>query len=49
MDEDERLVDASDVMDCLWGKLGLALLGRVMLHKSSTQLSADRCGCAPSK
>ena len=49
MDEDERLVEASDVMDCLWGKLGLALLGRVMLHKSSTQLSADRCGCAPSK
>ena len=38
-----------DVRDCLWGKLGLALLGRAMLHKSSTQFCADGCGCAPSQ
>ena len=30
-----------DGRDCLWGNLGLALLGRAMLSKSSIQFSVD--------
>ena len=37
-----------DGRDWLWGKLGLALVGRVMLFKSVIQLSADRWGYAAS-
>ena len=32
----------------LWGKLGLALVGRAMLSKSLIQFSADGWDCAPS-
>ena len=34
--------------DWLWVKLGLALVGRAMLSKSSIQLSADEQGCVSS-
>ena len=30
------------------GKLGLALVGRVLLNKALIQLSADEWGCPPS-
>ena len=36
-----------DGRDWLWGKLGLALVGRAMLSKSVIQLSADEWGCVP--
>ena len=32
----------------MWGKLGLALLGRAMLSKFLIQFSADQWGCATS-
>ena len=31
-----------------WGKLGLVLMGRAMLHKSLIQFSMDGQGCVPS-
>ena len=34
--------------DWLWGKSGLALVGRAMLSKSLVQLSADKWSCDPS-
>ena len=34
--------------DWLWGKLGLALVGRAMLSKSLIQFSVDGWGCVPS-
>ena len=37
-----------DGRDWLLGRLGLALVGKVMLIKSSTQFSADGWGCVPS-
>jgi len=36
-----------DGRDWLWGKLGLALVGRALLRKSLIQLSADRWGWLP--
>ena len=39
MDEDKRLAKLPDGRDCLWGKLGLALV--VMLSKTLIQVSAD--------
>ena len=35
-----------DGRDWLWGKLGLALVGRATLSKSLIELSADGWGCA---
>ena len=32
----------------MWGKLGLALVGRAMLSKSLNQFSADGWECVPS-
>ena len=37
-----------DGRDCLWGKLGLALVGRALLSKSLIQFSVDGRGCVPS-
>ena len=37
-----------DWRDQLWGKLGLALVGRAMLSKSLIQFSVDGQGCVPS-
>ena len=37
-----------DGRDWLWGKLGLALVGRARLSKSSAQFSTNGWGCAPS-
>ena len=37
-----------DRRDWLWGKLGLALVGKAMLNISLIQLSADWWDCAPS-
>jgi len=37
-----------DGRDWLWGKLGLALVGKAMLSKSLIQFSADGWGCVPS-
>ena len=37
-----------DGRDWLWGKLGLALVGRAMLSESLIYLSADGWSCAPS-
>ena len=37
-----------DGKDWLWGKLGLALVGRAMPNKSLIQFSADGWGCVPS-
>ena len=34
-----------DGRDWLWGKLGLALVGKAMLSKSLIQFSADEWGC----
>ena len=34
-----------DGRDCLWGKLGLALVGKFMLSKSLIQFSVDEQGC----
>ena len=34
--------------DWLWGKLSLAVVGRVMLSKSLIQFSADGWDCVPS-
>ena len=31
-----------------WGKLGLVLMARAMLHKSLIQFSMDGQGCVPS-
>ena len=39
MDEDKRLAKLPDGRDCLWGKLGLALVA--MLSKTLIQVSAD--------
>ena len=36
-----------DWRDQLWGKLGLALVGRAMLSKSLIQFSADGWACVP--
>ena len=44
MDKDKRLVEASWVVDWLWGNLGLALLGKAMLSKSLIQFSVDGWG-----
>ena len=41
----EFLYKFPDGRDWLWGKLGLALVGRAMLSKSLIQLSADGWGC----
>ena len=48
MDEDKRLAKLPDGRDCLWGKLGLALVDKDKLSKSLIQLSADGWGCVPS-
>ena len=37
-----------DGRDWLWGNLGLAVVGRVMLSKSLIKISADEWGCASS-
>ena len=42
------LCKVPDGRDWLWERLGLALVGRVMLGKSSIQCSADGWGCAHS-
>ena len=39
MDDDKRLVEASDGRDWLWVKLSLALVGRAMLSESSSSAS----------
>jgi len=48
MGEDKRLWKLPDGRDWLWGKLGLALVGKAMLSKSLIQFSADGWGCVPS-
>ena len=37
-----------DGRDCLWGKLGLVLMGEAILSKSLTQFSVDGRDCVPS-
>ena len=41
MDEDKRFVETSDGRDSLCGKLGLALMGGIILSTSLIQFSAD--------
>ena len=49
VDEDKRLLCKSpDGRDWLWEKLGLDLVGKAMLSKSSIQLSTDGWGCTSS-
>ena len=48
MDEDKRLVELPDRKDWLWGKLGLVLMSRAVLSKSSIQFSVDGQDCVPS-
>ena len=47
-DKDERLMEASWWERMTAGKLGLILMGRVMLSKSLIQFSVDGWGCVPS-
>ena len=42
------LVVEADGRDCLWGKLGLVLVGRVGHSQTLMQLSAGGWDCAPS-
>ena len=44
---DKRLYKLPDERDWLWGKLGLALVGKAILSKSLIQSSADEWVCAP--
>ena len=48
MDKNKRLMEASDGRDSLRGKLGLVLMGGVMLSKSLIQFSVEGWGCVPS-
>ena len=41
MDKDERFMEVPDGRDWFGGKLGLVLLGSVMLRKSLIQFSVD--------
>ena len=47
LEKDKRLMEAS-WWERLWGKLGLVLMGRVMISKSPIQFSVDGWGCVPS-
>ena len=38
----------NSMKDWWWGKVGLALVGRVLLSKALIQLSVDGWGCTPS-
>ena len=46
MEKDKRLWKLPDGRDWLRGKLGLVLMGRAMLSKSSIQFSVDGWSCA---
>ena len=48
MNKDKILRKLPDGRDWLWGKLGLALMGRAMFSKSLIQFSLDGWGCVPS-
>ena len=39
----------ADRRDWLWGRLGLALVGRAMFSESLIQFSVDEWSCAPSQ
>ena len=48
MEKEKRLMEASWLIDWLRGKLGLALMGRAILSKSSIQFSVYGWSCVPS-
>ena len=45
LDEDKRLLEASCWEGLAVGQLGLALVSKAILSKSSIQFSADEWGC----
>ena len=47
MDEDKSIMKASWWEVFLWGKLGLALVGKAMISKSLIQLFDDGWGYGP--